>query len=136
MQCVGEGGITWCFLRPIYFCLGGVEAILSNSNFYQRDHPASSLRHSAIMTLASSDNLVCTDEVCVLLVQKCDNRCKTWSAPDCVRVFLEQAISLSAFAVALAGLASLILLMKARSLQGLFLQLWPLKLPGALDVHL
>jgi len=88
------------------------------------------------MTIASSDKIVCTDEVRILLVQKCDDRCKAWSAPDCVWILLKQPVGLSAFAVVLAGLAGLILLVNAQSLQGLFLQLWPLKLPGALDAHL
>ena len=133
---MAKGGITWCILRPFYFCLGTAEAIFSYSNFYQRDHPVSRLQHPVSMKIASSDKSVCTDEERVLLLEKCDDRCKTWSAPDCVRVFLEQPISLSASAVALAGLAGLILLMNAQSLQGFFLQLWPLKLPGALDGHL
>jgi len=81
---MAKGGITWCFLRPVYLCLGGVEAVLSNGNFYQRDHPASRLQHPVSMTIASSDSSVWTDEVRVLLAQKCDDRCKTWSAPDCV----------------------------------------------------
>ena len=62
-----KGGISWCFLRPIYFCLDGVEGILGNSNFYQRDHPASRSQHLVGGTTASSDELfVCTKLVTYL----------------------------------------------------------------------
>ena len=45
---------------------------------------------------------------CALLCQKCNNGCKTRVSSNCIRILLEQAISLCALAAALGRLARLL----------------------------